>query len=150
MDEVETTFRAEGAWPALEVFNAAFAGEEAAEEPGADGPGDSAEADELGPGSMAEPSAEVQARMQQNFGFFIGYEVPSFAKYRVELEALSEANVVIAVGNGSKEEPWARAARVLAERLGHQAVVFPGDHGGFGSEYDAFAVKLEEVLRGGA
>jgi hypothetical protein len=63
---------------------------------------------------------------------------------------LSEVNVVVAVGSGSKEEPWARAARVLAERLGNQAVVFPGDHGGFGSEYDAFAVKLEEVLRGGA
>ncbi|WP_202817664.1 alpha/beta fold hydrolase [Kribbella sp. ALI-6-A] len=144
MDEVEATFRAEGAWPALEVFNAAFAGGEAAEDAV---PDDSAESDELGPGSMAEPSADVQARMQQNFEVFIGYEVPSFAKYRVELGALSEADVVVGVGSGSKEEPWARAARVLAERLGHQAVVFPGDHGGFGSEYEAFAVKLAEVLR---
>jgi pimeloyl-ACP methyl ester carboxylesterase len=144
MDDVETTFGAEGPWAALEVFNAGFA-----EDPAADAvPADPGESDGLGPGSMAEPSAEVQARMQQNFGTFIGYEVPSFAKYRVELGALSEAGVVVGVGSGSTEEPWARAARALADRLGHQAVVFPGDHGGFGSEYEAFAVKLEEVLRG--
>ncbi|WP_432941724.1 alpha/beta fold hydrolase [Kribbella sp. CA-253562] len=149
MDDVERTFRAEGPWPALEVFNAGFAEAAAADEPPADaGPADSAESDEVGPGSIAEPSAEVQARMQQNFGFFIGYEVPSFAKYRVDLGALGGSRIVAGVGSASGEEPWARAARALADRLGHKAVVFPGDHGGFGSESEAFAVTLEEVLRG--
>jgi hypothetical protein len=34
----------------------------------------------------------------------------------------------------------------LAERLGTQAVVFPGAHGGFDSHAEEFAVKLREVL----
>ena len=52
-------------------------------------------------------------------------------------------------GSSSPHEP----ARVLAERLGTDVVVFPGGHGGFlGGEYgqtgepDAFAAKLREVL----
>jgi hypothetical protein len=35
----------------------------------------------------------------------------------------------------------------LAERLGTRAVVFPGDHGGFGSHAAEFAAKLRDVLR---
>ena len=53
----------------------------------------------------------------------------------------------------SGQQLAARAGRVLAERLGTDVVVFPGDHGGFlGGEYgqtgepDAFAAKLREVL----
>ena len=34
----------------------------------------------------------------------------------------------------------------LAERLGTEPVVFPGDHGGFGVQPEAFAAKLHEVL----
>jgi hypothetical protein len=36
----------------------------------------------------------------------------------------------------------------VAERLGTEPVVFPGDHGGFGSEALAFAAKLRDVLAG--
>jgi hypothetical protein len=50
-----------------------------------------------------------------------------------------------------------RGAYAVAERLGIDVVVFPGDHGGFlGGEYgqmgepDAFAAKLREVLEGSA
>ena len=46
-----------------------------------------------------------------------------------------------------------RGAEAVAERLGTEPVIFPGDHGGFlGGEYgqtgepDAFAAKLREVL----
>ncbi len=46
-----------------------------------------------------------------------------------------------------------RGAVAAAEGLGTEAVLFPGDHGGFfGGEYgqsgepDAFAAKLREVL----
>jgi hypothetical protein len=49
-----------------------------------------------------------------------------------------------------------RGAEAVAERLGTEAVPFPGDHGGFlGGEYgqagdpDAFAAKLREVLANG-
>jgi hypothetical protein len=37
---------------------------------------------------------------------------------------------------------------VLADLLGTEAAVFPGDHGGFGSRVDEFAAQLREVLRG--
>jgi len=48
-----------------------------------------------------------------------------------------------------------RAAFAVADRLGTQAVIFPGGHSGFlGGEYgqtgdpDAFAATLREVLTG--
>jgi len=47
---------------------------------------------------------------------------------------------------GTVGEPPHRAACALAERLGTQPVMFPGDHGGFGAQPDAFAAKLHEVL----
>ncbi len=37
-------------------------------------------------------------------------------------------------------------AIALAERLGTQPVVFPGDHGGSGAQPEAFAASLHEVL----
>jgi hypothetical protein len=36
----------------------------------------------------------------------------------------------------------------LAARLGTEAAVFPGAHGGFGSHPAGFAAKLREVLNG--
>ena len=38
------------------------------------------------------------------------------------------------------------ATLVLAERLGTEPVVFPGDHGGFGTQPEPFAAKLHDVL----
>jgi pimeloyl-ACP methyl ester carboxylesterase len=153
MEDVEKTFEKEGPWAALEVFNAGFAEAAAAsaqgEAPAEAGSAEDGSGDELGPGSIPEPDAEVQGRMQENFGFFIGYEVPSFGKYRLELAALDGVRVVVGVGELSVEEPPGRAARALADGLGQVATVFPGDHGGFGSAAEGFAVVLDRVLRGG-
>jgi hypothetical protein len=49
-------------------------------------------------------------------------------------------------GRGLGREPPSRATLALAERLGTWAVPFPGDHGGFGMNTEAFAAKLNEVL----
>jgi len=77
-----------------------------------------------------------------------GYEVPPFARYTPDIAALkaSQVRVVMAVGEASRGEPPYRAALAVAERLGTDPVVFPGDHGGFGSEPVAFAAKLHGVL----
>jgi hypothetical protein len=90
------------------------------------------------------------ARMGKNMEFFIGYEVPPFARYTPDIAALqaSSAQVVMAVGEASEGEPPYRAAFAVAERLGTRPVVFPGDHGGFGAQPGAFAVKLHDVLSG--
>ena len=62
---------------------------------------------------------------------------------------------MIAVGSESAGQLAFRGGVAAAERLGTQAVRFPGDHGGFlGGEYgqrgdpDAFAAKLHDVLAG--
>lgn len=34
----------------------------------------------------------------------------------------------------------------MTRTLGTRPVVFPGDHGGFGTRHEAFAAKLQEVI----
>ncbi|MEU4288575.1 alpha/beta fold hydrolase [Kribbella sp. NPDC026596] len=140
---VEEAFQSAGPWAALETLNAGFAADRAGDE------GPKTEGDRP-PGPDAEADAETVARMQANFAFFVGYEVPPFAAYEPDLAALAAAptRVVPAVGEGSDGEPWVRAAVVLAERLGTDPVGFPGDHGGFGSEHLQFAAQLDKILRG--
>jgi pimeloyl-ACP methyl ester carboxylesterase len=154
MRSVEETFLASGPWAALETMNAGFAADAAAgdgPETGAEPPSGESDAEQP-PGPDAGTDVETVARMQENFAFFVGYEVPPFAAYRPDLPALAAAptRVVPAVGEGSNGEPWVRAAVALAERLGTEAVAFPGDHGGFGTEHQQFAAKLDKILRGAA
>ena len=75
--------------------------------------------------------------------------------YEPDFDALRNAStrIVIAAGVESEGEMANRGAYRVADRLGHQTVIFPSDHGGFlGGEYgqagepDAFAAKLREVL----
>ncbi|MEU6859223.1 alpha/beta hydrolase [Glycomyces sp. NPDC046736] len=75
--------------------------------------------------------------------------------YEHDFDALAKAStrIVPAYGEESGETLAARGARVVAERVGVEAVEFPSDHGGFlGGEYgqtgkpDEFAARLHEVL----
>lgn len=148
--DVDDTFGREGAGAAMQVLNAGFAtSAEQAE--------DGAEADVEGriPGGAEAPQGEpdpqiveMMARFDRNMEFFIGYEVPPFAEYAPDFAALrgSTARVVAAVGEASEGEPPYRAAAAVAERLGSRPAVFPGDHGGFGMDVEAFAGTLQEVL----
>jgi hypothetical protein len=104
-----------------------------------------------GQGPQGEPDAEtmeMMARLQKNMEFFIGYEVPPFNRYVPDIAALqaSSVQIVPAMGDASEGEPPHRVAVALAERLGTKAVLFPGDHGGFGAQPEAFAGRLHEVL----
>jgi len=142
---VEDTFRKEGAGAAMQALGAAFAS--------------SGNATPITEGRMpggreaaqGEPDPETMAmmvRLQKNMEFFIGSEVPPFNTYVPDFAALRSSTVCIvpAVGEASEGEPPYRAALAVAERLGTRAEVFPGDHGGFGNQAEAFAVKLHEVL----
>jgi len=141
---VEETFRKEGAGAATQALGAAFAssGDPTPETEGRMPGGGEAQA-QPDPETMA-----MMARLQQNMEFFIGYEVPPFSTYVPDFAALlvSAVRIVPAVGQASVGEPPHRAAVAVAERLATPAVAFPGDHGGFGSQAEAFAVKLDEVL----
>jgi pimeloyl-ACP methyl ester carboxylesterase len=75
--------------------------------------------------------------------------------YVPDLEArrAATATIVIAVGERTGQTLTGRTARALAAQLGQDAVVFPGDHGGFTRQNPAdpgdpaaFADRLREVL----
>jgi hypothetical protein len=98
-------------------------------------------------GSDAELAA-MMGRMAANMEFFIGYEVPPFGRYSPDLTALRAAGtrIVPAVGADSAGEPPHRCGLALADRLGTEAAVFSGDHGGFGTRADEFAVQVDLAL----
>lgn len=153
---VEEAFANEGAGPALQVLAELDmrGGEETDGIEPAESDAGTHEPDRIPGGGNApqgEPDPEIMAmmmRLEKNQEFFIGYEVPGFAKYLPDFAALqaSSTRVVSAAGELSEGEPPHRAAVAVAERLGTQAALFPGDHGGFGAEPEAFATKLHEVL----
>lgn len=75
--------------------------------------------------------------------------------YTPDLDTLraTTATVVIAVGERTGQTLSGRTARALAGLLGQEAVVFPGDHGGFSRQNPvepgdpaAFAARPREVL----
>ncbi|MDO9455366.1 alpha/beta fold hydrolase [Nocardioides sp.] len=80
---------------------------------------------------------------------------PGCNRYQPDLDALAVLGdrLVVAGGAGSHDEMAVRGGRSIAEALGRELTVFPGDHGGFlGGEYgqtgepDAFAARLHAVL----
>ena len=90
--------------------------------------------------------AEGMARMQGNFDFFLGHMLLPLGNYAPDISRLRSLPITVAVGEASEEQLAYRAAVALAERLGKEPVVFPGDHGGFNSHPGAFARRLDEVL----
>src|SRR5579875_4034114 len=69
-------------------------------------------------------------------------------RYEHDLDALrsAPARIVAGVGADSAAMLPGRAAVGIAGRLGSAPVSFPGDHVGFGSQPDAFAVTLRQAL----
>ena len=158
---IERAFAEGGAGPAGEVLEKAYAAAVERDDTARSGPDGAepraADQQERVPGGEAAPTGEpdpetleMLARFERNTEFFIGYEVPPFSRYVPDLAALgaSPVRVVAAVGETSKGEPAHRAGVAVAEALGTAPVVFPGDHGGFGTDPDAFAARLAEVLSG--
>ncbi|MEV0713692.1 alpha/beta hydrolase [Asanoa sp. NPDC050611] len=141
IDEVERTFAAEGPAAANAVLQRALDM----------GPADE---DERAPGGgpAEAPDPETLAmfgRLEKNFAFFVGYEVPPFARYVPDYATLRDGAVPIvpAAGEASVGQPPHRAAYALGERLGTATAPVPGDHGGFGQQVPAFAARLDELLR---
>jgi pimeloyl-ACP methyl ester carboxylesterase len=88
----------------------------------------------------------------------LNHQMQHLVTYEPDFEALKRAptRIVLAVGEESNGNLAQRGGEAAADRLGTEAVKFPGDHGGFmGGEYgqppgkpEAFAAKLREVLAG--
>jgi pimeloyl-ACP methyl ester carboxylesterase len=105
------------------------------------------------PPPQGEPTPEqreAMAQMKRNMDFWLGHTFLAIAAYEPDFAALKAGStrIVPAVGDKSRGELAHEGGLRLAERLGTQAVVFPGAHGGFESDAAEFAVKLGEVLQG--
>ncbi len=117
-------------------------------------PADYLDAPDPDPAMFGLPTSDDGSRNDPLFA----QNMISSTHYQPDIAALRAAptRTVIAVGVGSAGQLAERAGRAVAELLGLEPVVFPGDHGGFlGGEYgqtgepDAFAAKLREVLTQG-
>lgn len=96
-----------------------------------------------------EPTPEQLARMEETNKVFFGHLIRQTTAFRPDVEALKAAQTRILVGVGatSKGQLAHRTGLALAEKLGVDPVVFPGDHGGFMGQPDEFAQALQEALR---
>jgi len=88
---------------------------------------------------------EAMARMQGNMEFFLGHMFLQLGDYVPNTSQLKSLPIVVAMGEASEGQLAHRAVRALAEELGQEPTVFPGDHG-WGGEPEAFASRLDEVL----
>lgn len=133
-EDIIATYRAHGVGAAMQKFMAMA---------GLGGP----------PPKDAPPPPEVQegfARIMGNMDFFFAHAMTAIGDYTPDIAALKTGTprIVIGVGESSKGQLPHRAAVALAERLGTPPVVFPGDHGGYGSHPASFAERLDAVLTG--
>ena len=139
-EDIYATFQAEGVFPAMAKFGAAV-------EEGEGGPKYSEEM------AKQEPTPEMMAmneRMGANFELFIAHEIRQIGHYVPDVDALTSAptRIVSVAGETSGEQAACRAAKALAACLGIEATPMPGAHGGWGSDPQVFADRLDEILRG--
>jgi len=134
MEDVCDTCAKEGLWPAMHKFMVLV---------GIQGGPPPAQGGEPTPEMV-----EAMAMMQRNMEFFVGRYIGNVARYEPDFAALkaSPCRIVAAVGEESKGQLAHNGGLGLAKRLGTEAVVFPGDHGGFDGRPVEFAAKLREVL----
>ena len=133
VQEIDDTYRKEGVGPAMGKFIALAGGQGEPEPPG-------------------EVTPEMQAalqRMQQNLDTLFAYYLLPITTYEPDVAALQAgpSRVVVGVGAASAGELAHDTALALAERLGTEAVIFPGGHGGYTSHPAEFLTQLQEVLQ---
>ena len=95
-----------------------------------------------------EPAPQQSADMEATSERFFGQSLLPIALYEPDLAALRAGSprVVAAGGTASRGQFAWRTALALAEHLGSPLVDFPGGHGGFDSDAEAFAAVLRRTL----
>jgi pimeloyl-ACP methyl ester carboxylesterase len=115
-------------------------------------PGDIAQQPAPDPAMIGMPAEDDGSRTD----VLLAQNIINTTHYEPDFDALRAAStrIVIAAGTESDGEMANRGAHAVAERLGTEPVTFPSHHGGFlGGEYgwsgepDAFAAKLDDVLK---
>ncbi len=138
LDDITDTYRTEGVFAAMGKFGALV-------EEG--GPTYSEAMQQAEPETMAPP--EMTERMMGNFDLFVAHELNPIGRYQPDLDTLKRlsAKLVSAAGETSAEQAACRAAHALAERVGVPVSYLPGSHGGWGSDPQDFADRLDGLLR---
>ncbi|WP_131740822.1 alpha/beta fold hydrolase [Actinomadura roseirufa] len=149
--DVEETFAKEGPGAAMAKFGVEMGMQDdgGAQDGATEGEAAEGGADQGGPAEAPSPEIlEMFARIERNTGFFIGYEVPSFGRHELDLDALrgSSAEIVLVAGEDSEGQPPQRATLIAADRLGVTVQRWPGGHGGFGTDAKSFADRLGELF----
>lgn len=136
-DDIAEIYRAEGVMAAMGKFGSIV-------EEG--GPRYSEEMQQTPPTPEGQ---EMMGRMAGNFDLFIAHELQLNGRYVPDFDALraGSTRIVSAAGETSGEQAARRSALALAERLGIPATALPGAHGGWGSDPQEFADRLQEVLQ---
>lgn len=134
MEQVLDAYRTGGVWVGMQRFMASIGVR--------GGPSPAAQ------GEPTPEAREAMAQMQRNFDFFLGHYFRAIADYQPDLGALKRGSsrIVPAVGGESHGQLANRGGLGLADRLGLEAIVFPGAHGGFDSHPQEFAEKLRGVF----
>jgi pimeloyl-ACP methyl ester carboxylesterase len=140
VQDVYDTYRSVGVGPAMQKFLAAT-GLSGDQRPGEFG----------SPNKPNLEMLEAMREMQRNLEFFLAHYLRAINGYQPEIAALKTGStrIVSAVGEESTGQLAYRGGVKLAEQLGTEVVVFPGDHGGFSTHPDAFAEMLHQVLMAG-
>jgi pimeloyl-ACP methyl ester carboxylesterase len=83
--------------------------------------------------------------------FFLKQELLPVTNYLPDVELINKNNVRVFMAAGkrslAKQRFYAETARILADLLGGEMVIFPGHHGSFFDKPDEFAATLRSVLR---
>ncbi|MFJ6570486.1 alpha/beta fold hydrolase [Streptomyces sp. NPDC091292] len=97
-----------------------------------------------------EPSAPSEQDIANSTRFF-AHELRGTARHVPDITALTTGptRVVVGLGVDSAALVTHRTSVALAEQLGTEPTMFPGDHGGFMGDPKGFAERLREVLKGG-
>jgi pimeloyl-ACP methyl ester carboxylesterase len=89
---------------------------------------------------------EGQQAADEHFQF--AHMLRHTVRFRPDVAALTAAptRIVVGIGKHSAGELCDRSSRALADLLGVEPTLFPGDHIGFAEQPDAFAVRLREIM----
>lgn len=98
---------------------------------------------------MPQEAAETFARVSGNFEYWLAHGMLPLSLYVPKVDVLrkGEPRIVIALGERSKGQPIHEMGSALANRLGLEPVAFPGDHMGFETNLEEFAMVLDKTLR---
>jgi pimeloyl-ACP methyl ester carboxylesterase len=100
--------------------------------------------------AMPPEDMETFARVSGNFEYWLAHGMRPLSFYRPDVVALRAGKplVIVGIGEQSAGQPIERMGMALAEKLGTELVIFPGDHFGFQALAQPFATTLHQALGG--